>query len=166
MRSRPGRAQLLEHCSKQRAAAADHRRRKSTEARKKRIAQRLSTSSPSTTRRMRLGIAALSESIAQGRLAPASSSSATASSAVTAADDVNRVAVAYLKPSNRTLGQFIPDGASPTARRDSPEADAVASAGEGYTGRAAVAVRASSSIPDGRQHRSRARSASAAVQRR
>jgi zinc protease len=51
-------------------------------------------------------------------------------------DDVNRVAAAYLKPSNRTFGQFIPT-AQPD-RAEIAEADAVAKQLEGYTGRAAV----------------------------
>lgn len=58
--------------------------------------------------------------------------------AAVTADDVNRVAASYLKPSNRTLGRFIP----------TPEPDrvviaaapAVASLVDGYTGREAVAA--------------------------
>ena len=56
---------------------------------------------------------------------------------VTAAD-VNRVAAAYLKSGNRTLGRFIP---TPTPERvEIPAAPAVASLVEGYTGRAAVST--------------------------
>jgi len=50
--------------------------------------------------------------------------------------DVERVAKAYLKPSNRTFGQFIPTPAPD--RAEIPEADAVAKQLEGYTGRAAL----------------------------
>lgn len=56
---------------------------------------------------------------------------------VTAAD-VNRVAAAYLKSSNRTLGRFVP-----TEKPDRAEigaAPAVASLVDGYTGRAAVSA--------------------------
>jgi zinc protease len=52
--------------------------------------------------------------------------------------DVERVAKAYLKPSNRTFGQFIPT-ASPD-RAEIPEAEPAAKQLEGYTGRAAVAA--------------------------
>lgn len=56
---------------------------------------------------------------------------------VTAAD-VNRVARTYLKPSNRTLGRFVPtDGAD---RVEIPAAPAVTTLVDGYTGRAAVAA--------------------------
>ncbi|AUZ56053.1 peptidase M16 [Stenotrophomonas acidaminiphila] len=54
---------------------------------------------------------------------------------VTAAD-VNRVAAAYLKPSNRTLGRFVPTDAPD--RAEIPAAPAIASVVDGYTGRAAV----------------------------
>ncbi len=54
---------------------------------------------------------------------------------VTAAD-VNRVAAAYLKPSNRTLGRFIPTAAPDRAQI--PAAPAVAGLVDGYTGKAAV----------------------------
>lgn len=53
-------------------------------------------------------------------------------------DDVNRVARDYLKPSNRTLGRFVP-----TDRADRAEiaaAPAAASVLQGYTGKAAVAA--------------------------
>ena len=54
------------------------------------------------------------------------------------ADDVNRVARAYFKPSNRTLGRFIPtDNAD---RAEIPPAPPVASLLAGYTGKAAVAA--------------------------
>jgi len=54
------------------------------------------------------------------------------------ADDVNRVARAYFKPSNRTLGRFVPtDNAD---RAEIPPAPAVASLLAGYTGKAAVAA--------------------------
>ena len=53
-------------------------------------------------------------------------------------DAVNRVARAYLKPSNRTLGRFVPtDNAD---RADIPAAPSVASLLAGYTGKAAVAA--------------------------
>ena len=53
-------------------------------------------------------------------------------------DDVNRVARAYFKPSNRTLGRFVPtDNAD---RAEIPPAPAVASLLAGYTGKAAVAA--------------------------
>lgn len=52
------------------------------------------------------------------------------------AADVNRVATAYLKPSNRTLGRFIPTDTPDRAAI--PEAPLVASLVEGYAGRAAV----------------------------
>ncbi len=54
---------------------------------------------------------------------------------VTAAD-VNRVAAAYLKSSNRTLGRFIPS--ETPDRVEIPAAPAVATLVDGYTGRAAV----------------------------
>ena len=57
--------------------------------------------------------------------------------AVTAAD-VNRVAAAYLKPSNRTLGRFVPTDAPD--RAEIPAAPAIASLVDGYTGKAAVAA--------------------------
>lgn len=53
-------------------------------------------------------------------------------------DDVNRVARAYLKPSNRTLGRFVPTDAPD--RADIPTAPDAASVLKGYTGRAAVAA--------------------------
>lgn len=53
-------------------------------------------------------------------------------------DDVNRVAAAYLKPSNRTLGRFVPT-AQPE-RAVIPEAPAIASLVDGYVGREAVAA--------------------------
>ena len=52
---------------------------------------------------------------------------------VTAAD-VNRVAMAYLKPSNRTTGLFVPEAAP--VRATIPAADAPAVMLAGYTGRA------------------------------
>ena len=53
-------------------------------------------------------------------------------------DDVNRVARAYFKPSNRTLGRFVPtDDAD---RAEIPAAPQVASLLAGYTGQAAVAA--------------------------
>ncbi|MCD9088100.1 pitrilysin family protein [Stenotrophomonas sp. SY1] len=52
------------------------------------------------------------------------------------AADVNRVAAAYLKPSNRTLGRFVPT-ATPD-RAQIPVAPAVASLVDGYAGKAAV----------------------------
>ena len=54
---------------------------------------------------------------------------------VTAAD-VNRVAAAYLKPSNRTLGRFVPTEVPD--RAEIPAAPAIASVVDGYTGKAAV----------------------------
>ncbi len=54
------------------------------------------------------------------------------------AEDVNRVAAAYLKPSNRTLGRFVPTDAPD--RAEIPAAPAVASLVDGYTGKAAVAA--------------------------
>ncbi|MFA5683452.1 MAG: pitrilysin family protein [Lysobacteraceae bacterium] len=54
------------------------------------------------------------------------------------ADDVNRVAGHYLKPSNRTLGRFIPT-AEPD-RSEIGEAPSVASLVEGYVGREAIAA--------------------------
>ncbi|NCT70838.1 MAG: insulinase family protein [Xanthomonadaceae bacterium] len=56
---------------------------------------------------------------------------------VTAAD-VNRVAAAYLKSSNRTLGRFIPS--ETPDRVEIPAAPAVATLVDGYTGRAAVSA--------------------------
>jgi zinc protease len=56
---------------------------------------------------------------------------------VTAAD-VNRVARAYAKPSNRTLGRFIPTDAAD--RAEIPAAPAVATQLAGYAGKAAVAA--------------------------
>lgn len=53
------------------------------------------------------------------------------------ADDVNRVAQAYIKPANRTVGRFIPT-ASPD-RAEIPPLPDVAATVEGYTGREAVA---------------------------
>ena len=53
------------------------------------------------------------------------------------ADDVNRVAQAYLKPDNRTVGLFHPTDAPD--RADVPAVPDVATMVEGYTGRAAVA---------------------------
>jgi zinc protease len=54
------------------------------------------------------------------------------------ADDVNRVARAYAKPSNRTLGRFIPtDNAD---RAEIPAAPAIAAQLAGYVGKAAVAA--------------------------
>ncbi|MEG1680690.1 MAG: insulinase family protein, partial [Stenotrophomonas sp.] len=54
---------------------------------------------------------------------------------VTAAD-VNRVAAAYLKPQNRTLGRFVPTAAPDRAAI--PAAPAIATLVDGYKGRAAV----------------------------
>ena len=56
---------------------------------------------------------------------------------VTAAD-VNRVARTYLKPSNRTLGRFVPTDAAD--RVEVPVAPSAASLVAGYTGKAAVAA--------------------------
>ncbi|RZA37480.1 MAG: insulinase family protein [Lysobacteraceae bacterium] len=56
---------------------------------------------------------------------------------VTAAD-VNRVAAAYLKSSNRTLGRFVPD--DKPDRAEIPTAPAAATLVEGYKGRAVVAA--------------------------
>jgi zinc protease len=53
-------------------------------------------------------------------------------------DDVNRVARAYFKPSNRTLGRFIPTDSAD--RAEIPTAPPVASLLAGYTGKAAVAA--------------------------
>ncbi|MCY3677572.1 MAG: pitrilysin family protein [Gemmatimonadetes bacterium] len=53
------------------------------------------------------------------------------------AEDVQRVAVSYLKPSNRTVGFFIPD--DDPDRAEIPVAPDVASLVEGYTGDEAVA---------------------------
>ncbi len=50
--------------------------------------------------------------------------------------DVNRVAAYYLKPSNRTFGQFIPTQV--TDRTEISEAPSVASLVDGYAGRAAM----------------------------
>ena len=52
--------------------------------------------------------------------------------------DVQRVADAYLKPANRTLGRFLPT--EKPDRAEIPEAEPVAKQLEGYTGRAAVAA--------------------------
>jgi zinc protease len=54
------------------------------------------------------------------------------------ADDVNRVARAYFKPSNRTLGRFIPTDHAD--RAEIPAAPPVAALLAGYTGKAAVAA--------------------------
>lgn len=54
------------------------------------------------------------------------------------ADDVNRVAAAYLKPSNRTLGLFFPD-AKPN-RAEIPAAPDVAALVKDYKGQAAIAA--------------------------
>lgn len=54
------------------------------------------------------------------------------------AADVNRVAAAYLKPSNRTLGRFVPT--TTVDRAGIPPAPAVASLVDGYVGREAVAA--------------------------
>ena len=54
------------------------------------------------------------------------------------AEDVNRVAAAYLRSSNRTLGRFIPTDARD--RVTIPAAPAVATLVDGYTGRAVVAA--------------------------
>ena len=54
------------------------------------------------------------------------------------AADVNRVAAAYLKPGNRTLGRFIASDAPD--RTDIPAAAPVASLVDGYVGKAAVAA--------------------------
>ncbi len=54
------------------------------------------------------------------------------------ADDANRVAAAYLKPSNRTLGLFFPD-AKPN-RADIPAAPDVAALVKDYKGEAAIAA--------------------------
>src|SRR3970282_1303347 len=54
------------------------------------------------------------------------------------ADDVNRVARAYFKPSNRTLGRFVPtDDAD---RAEIPAAPSASALLAGYTGKAAVAA--------------------------
>ncbi|NUO76809.1 MAG: insulinase family protein [Lysobacter sp.] len=53
-------------------------------------------------------------------------------------DDVNRVARTYLKPSNRTLGRFVPTDAPD--RVDIAAAPAAATVLQGYTGKAAVAA--------------------------
>ena len=52
------------------------------------------------------------------------------------ADDVNRVAAAYLRPGNRTLGRFVPTPQPDHAAI--PAAPAVATLVDGYEGRAAV----------------------------
>lgn len=54
------------------------------------------------------------------------------------ADDVNRVARTYLKPSNRTLGRFVPTDSAD--RVEISAAPAVATLVDGYTGKAAVAA--------------------------
>jgi zinc protease len=54
------------------------------------------------------------------------------------ASDVNRVAAAYLKPQNRTIGRFVPT-ATPD-RALIPAAPTVASLVDGYKGRAAIAA--------------------------
>jgi len=54
------------------------------------------------------------------------------------AEDVNRVAAQYLKPSNRTLGRFVPTDTPD--RVQVPAAPDVASLVKGYTGRAAVSA--------------------------
>ena len=54
-----------------------------------------------------------------------------------AAEDVQRVAVSYLKPSNRTVGIFVPD--DDPDRAEIPVAPDVASVVEGYQGAEAVA---------------------------
>lgn len=54
------------------------------------------------------------------------------------AEDVNRVARAYLKPSNRTLGRFVPTDKAD--RAEIPAAPAVSTLLSGYTGKAAVAA--------------------------
>ena len=53
-------------------------------------------------------------------------------------DDVNRVAKAYLLPSNRTLARFVPTDNA--VRATIAEAPPAASLVEGYTGRAAIAA--------------------------
>lgn len=53
------------------------------------------------------------------------------------ADDVNRVAQAYLKPDNRTVGLFYPT--ENPDRADVPDMPDIAALVDGYTGRAAVA---------------------------
>ena len=53
------------------------------------------------------------------------------------ADDVNRIAQAYLKPDNRTVGLFHPTDAP--SRADVPDVPDVAAMVSGYAGRAAVA---------------------------
>ncbi|GIX35435.1 MAG: peptidase M16 [Lysobacteraceae bacterium] len=77
----------------------------------------------------------LSESIAQGdwRLFFLARDRAE----TTTLEDVNRVAAQYLKPSNRTLGWFIPTPAPD--RAEIGEAPPAAELLKGYTGRAAVA---------------------------
>jgi zinc protease len=54
------------------------------------------------------------------------------------ADDVNRVARTYFKPSNRTLGRFVPTQAPD--RVELPPAPSAESVLAGYTGKAAVAA--------------------------
>ena len=53
------------------------------------------------------------------------------------ADDVNRVAQAYIKPDNRTVGRFVPT--STPDRAEIPDPPDIASLVEGYTGREAIA---------------------------
>lgn len=53
------------------------------------------------------------------------------------ADDVNRVAQAYLKPSNRTVGRFVPT--ENPDRAEVPDVPDVMAMVEGYTGREAIA---------------------------
>lgn len=53
------------------------------------------------------------------------------------ADDVNRVAQAYIKPSNRTVGRFIPTES--LDRAQIPDVPDVTAMVDGYTGREAVA---------------------------
>ncbi len=54
------------------------------------------------------------------------------------ADDVNRVARAYFKPSNRTIGRFVPTDAAD--RAEIAAAPSAAEALKGYVGKAAVAA--------------------------
>jgi zinc protease len=58
--------------------------------------------------------------------------------AAVTADDVNRVAGAYLKPANRTLGRFVPT--PQPDRAVIPAAPAIASLVDGYVGREALAA--------------------------
>lgn len=53
------------------------------------------------------------------------------------ADDVNRVAQAYLKPSNRTVGRFVPT--ERPDRAEVPDMPDIAAMVDGYTGREAIA---------------------------